>query len=301
MIGPNSVTFHSKHPQDFAFLSLAECKREKFSLIKKVVNDVLAPIYGDLQTLLSDIEDRKERKTEILTHCGRDVGCIVYKRDLIKNSASEDSLNCLEISLVALFDPVGDDSKGYRTKLVERIEEVAKEFRASGISYTLPTNLYDHIKYFEHKRFQKIPLLQSGNIQECLLVKKIEQKRRKIEEPQPAPAKQKHELSLKDQYIVPIHTGRKTVEGRINSGAPSKYKAGDLLHLFNNRSSVTVTIAKIEQFASFREMLEATGFEKCIPEARNLEAAVKVYSDIPNYDLRAKQNGVLAIHLADPK
>lgn len=48
-------------------------------------------------------------------------------------------------------------------------------------------------------------------------------------------------------------------------------------------------------------MLEATGFQNCIPEARDLEAAVKVYDSIPGYNERAKQHGVLAIHLVNPK
>lgn len=159
MIQSSSSAFKPANETDFAFTSLVDAK-EKFPLVKKVFNDVMSPIYGDQQEILSDIEKRKSRKTEILTHRGKEVGCIVYKRDLSKNSQSRE---CLEVSLMALFDPA-DNNKGYRSKLVERIEEVAKEMRAEAICYTLPVQLRDHVDYFTHKNFEKTDLPQTGKV-----------------------------------------------------------------------------------------------------------------------------------------
>lgn len=302
MIQSSSSAFKPANEVDFAFTSLVDAK-DKFPLVKKVFNEVMSPFYGEQQNILSDIEKRQSRKTEILTHRGKDVGCIVYKRDLCKNQ--------LEVTLVALFDPAENNNKGYRTKLVERIEAVAAESRAEAICYTLPSSLNEHIDYFVHKKFEKSDLPQTGAVSECLLTKQLQQKRRKVEEVAKAPAATytpaapaapcQHELTLKNQYIDPIRRGVKTIEGRINSGAPAKFKAGETLRLFSGNNSVTSTIAKIEKFASFRAMLEATDFKKCIPDARDLEAAVKIYDSIPNYSERAKQNGVLAIHLVNPK
>ncbi len=302
MIESSSSSLKPTNGADFAYISLADCK-EKFPQVKKVFTEVMAPIYGEQQDLLSDVEKRRDRKTEILTYRGKDVGCIVYKRDLTKNRANQDASEYLEVSLVALFDPVRDSSKGYRTKLLKRIEEVAKELRADAICYTLPTKLEDHIQYFVHKNFERKDLAQTGPVTECMLVKTLEQKRRKVAKaaPAPLPAQRINELTLKNQYIDPIRKGVKTIEGRINSGAPKNFKVGELLRLFSGNNSVTSTITNIEEFNSFREMLEATGFKKCIPEARDLEAAVKIYDSIQGYNDRAKKNGVLAIHLADPK
>lgn len=295
MISSSSSAFTPANQVEFAFTSLVDAK-DKFPLVKKVFNEVMAPFYGEQQNILSDIEKRESRKTEILSHRGKDVGCIVYKRDLTKNQ--------LEVTLIALFDPGENNNKGYRTRLVERIEEVAAQSRAEAICYMLPSALDEHIQYFIHKKFEKSDLAQTGKVNECLLTKQLQQKRRKVEEVAKAPvaaAPLQHELTLKNQYIDPIRRGAKTVEGRINSGAPAKFKAGETLRLFSGNNSVTSTIAKIEKFASFRAMLEATGFQNCIPEARDLEAAVKVYDSIPGYNERAKQHGVLAIHLVNPK
>lgn len=300
MIQSSSSAFKPANEVDFAFTSLVDAK-DKFPLVKKIFSEVMSPFYGEQQNILSDIEKRNSRKTEILTHRGKDVGCIVYKRDLCKNQ--------LEVTLVALFDPVESNNKGYRTRLIERIEAVAAESRAEAICYTLPASLTEHIQYFEHKKFEKSDLPLTGRVNECLLTKQLQQKRRKVESKveelakapvAPAPPRH-HELTLKNQYIDPIRRGVKTIEGRINSGAPAKFKAGDTLRLYSGSNSVKSTIAKIEKFDSFRAMLEATGFKKCIPEARDLEAAVKVYDSIQGYNERAKQHGVLAIHLVDPK
>lgn len=306
MISSSSSAFKSIYSPEYAFVSLVDCK-DKFPLVKKVFDNVMAPIYGEQAELLKDIEKRKDRKTEILTHNGKDVGCIVYKRNLIKSDVSD----TFEVSLISLFDAANDTMKGYRTKLVERIEEIAKDLGASSISCTLPEQLAEQVKYLVHKKFEKQDLLQQGNVKECLLTKKIENKRRKVEEPQqlpatprPAPAPvapRQNELTLKNQYIDPIRRGVKTIEGRINSGAPRNFRVGETLRLFSGNNSVTSTIVKIEKFASFKEMLEKTDYKKCIPEARDLAAAIKVYDDIPGYAGRAKQHGVLAIHLANPK
>lgn len=218
MISSSSSAFTPANQVEFAFTSLVDAK-DKFPLVKKVFNEVMAPFYGEQQNILSDIEKRESRKTEILSHRGKDVGCIVYKRDLTKNQ--------LEVTLIALFDPGENNNKGYRTRLVERIEEVAAQSRAEAICYMLPSALDEHIQYFIHKKFEKSDLAQTGKVNECLLTKQLQQKRRKVEEVAKAPvaaAPLQHELTLKNQYIDPIRRGAKTVEGRINSGARQNLK-----------------------------------------------------------------------------
>jgi ASC-1-like (ASCH) protein len=49
------------------------------------------------------------------------------------------------------------------------------------------------------------------------------------------------------------------------------------------------------------EMLQATGYKKCIPHATSIDAAFRVYQDIPGFIDRARQSGVVAIYLKNPK
>lgn len=102
------------------------------------------------------------------------------------------------------------------------------------------------------------------------------------------------------QFIHPIRAGLKAIEGRIHSGNPATFKVGDKIRFLcppNETDDVVCTITKIEPFLNFKEMLEKSDFKKCIPSANTLEEALAVYDSIPGYKERAKEHGVLAIHL----
>lgn len=291
MIG--SATFPTQ--DKFEFVSLAECKKEKFPEIKKIFEHVLTPFYGEkVQTLLDDIKERKERKTEILRHNGRDVGCIIYKRNLLRKHPSEELSDCLEVSFMSLFHPKSDKERGYQKRLIERIEEVAKELRAKSVIYVLPQEMEAEFVPFEVLGFEKKYLEQKDSIPECIFFKTL-QKKRKTEEESSKP--KQHELTLKQPYLGQIQSGLKTVEGRINNGLPKRCKVGDTMRFFNHQTEVLCTITKIETFTGFREMLDATGFKKCIPSASTLDAAFGEYQKISGYIERAKNSGVLALHI----
>lgn len=109
-----------------------------------------------------------------------------------------------------------------------------------------------------------------------------------------------HEITLREPYISQIRQGRKTIEGRINGGIVLQYKEGDTIRFFegrNPRNDVTCRITRITTFRSFREMLQASGFQKCLPEVRSLEEAVEIYDRIPGYAERASRSGVRALHV----
>ena len=316
----SAVARATNHLSSAVFVSLVD-GREKFALVSKIFTELFDPFYGSQPAVLKDIEERRERKTEILTHEGRDVGCISYRRDLTNALADEGITECLEVTLISLFDPERDMGSGYRSLLLERIDAAAKIAQAHGICYRVPKKLSECIQYFEHRNYKSKELRSMGEPQECILYKTL-QKRRRIEEDEekvtrPPPSVQSskasqsnkaaihlapgsHQLTLKKPYINPIRSGAKSIEGRINSGAPSKFKVGDKLRFFypqNESDDVTCTISKIERYDGFREMLEATDYKKCIPEARSLDEAFNVYQRIPGYMDRARQNGVLALYL----
>eukprot|EP01059_Diplonema_ambulator_P018259 TRINITY_DN304_c4_g1_i1.p2 TRINITY_DN304_c4_g1~~TRINITY_DN304_c4_g1_i1.p2 ORF type:complete len:195 (+),score=69.66 TRINITY_DN304_c4_g1_i1:50-634(+) len=115
-----------------------------------------------------------------------------------------------------------------------------------------------------------------------------------------------HQLTLKKKYIHQIkHKTRdglqKTVEGRINSGIVLRYRKGDRIRFFyqaNQSDDVTCLITDIKKYASFKEMLEAEGVQKCLTDVRSLAEGVRIYDSIPSYPQRAAQHGVVAIHLS---
>ena len=317
-----SVSKASGNPSA-VFESLTKHK-QKFGLVEQIFNQVMTPSYGPQPAVLKDIKERVDRKTEILTDQGRDVGCIVYKRELVNDYASMGIRDCFEVTLLALFDHQNDASKGYRTLLLNRIEEAARRAKAENIVFRVSEKMGNYVRFLERKDCQKNQLSLINGIKEFLFYKGL-QKRRKVDTEDeekivatpPAPsasnagyktpihlADGSHQLTLKKPYIQPIRSGAKSIEGRINSGAPSKFKVGDKLRFFypqNESDDVTCIITKIDKFSGFREMLETTGFQKCIPAARTLDEAFKVYENIPGFLDRARHSGVLAIYLAVEK
>lgn len=105
-------------------------------------------------------------------------------------------------------------------------------------------------------------------------------------------------VTLKQPYVTQIKTGHKTVEGRINSGMFRNVRAGANIRFFNHQAAVDCTVQSVMRYNSFRQMLEAVGFQACIPSARTLEEAVRIYDNIPGYAEKAAQHGVLAIRVA---
>ncbi|GAB6020830.1 hypothetical protein CHUAL_003484 [Chamberlinius hualienensis] len=104
--------------------------------------------------------------------------------------------------------------------------------------------------------------------------------------------------TLKRIYIKQIIDKKKTVEGRLAGGMFDKWKDGDEVkfHCFG-QDEVLCKITKKILYKSFREMLEAEGVSKCIPEcSNNLERAVGMYLQIPRYREKEK-NGVYAFRL----
>ncbi len=108
------------------------------------------------------------------------------------------------------------------------------------------------------------------------------------------------EITLKKLYVHQIQAGRKTVEGRINSGMVKAFRVGDTIRFFYKQDpndDVECKITDIRAFRTFREMLIDSGFKKCVSETYSLEHAENIYLNIPGYPARAGQHGVVALHL----
>jgi ASC-1-like (ASCH) protein len=108
------------------------------------------------------------------------------------------------------------------------------------------------------------------------------------------------EATLKKIYVNMIKEGRKTIEGRINSGMFSNLREGQLVRFFYmgyDSGEVVCKITKLKIYNSFEEMLTEEGHEPCLPDAPSLDAAISTYHKIPGYTERARNSGVVAIHL----
>jgi len=110
------------------------------------------------------------------------------------------------------------------------------------------------------------------------------------------------EFTLQRKYIELIQSGRKTVEGRINSGGFRNFKVGDKLRFFDGKNpdfDVKCEIVGVERYTGFREMLETECVTRMIPYAESLNEAVAIYNRIPSYPERAKRNGVIALRITE--
>lgn len=106
-----------------------------------------------------------------------------------------------------------------------------------------------------------------------------------------------HDITLRNEYINLIKSGAKTVEGRISSGMMLKFKQGERLKFYAGANQVVCEIVGIKRYQGFKEMLQGEGYKKCLPNVTSLDAAVAVYHNIPSYQQRASQSGVLAIEI----
>lgn len=102
-----------------------------------------------------------------------------------------------------------------------------------------------------------------------------------------------HSLRIQEQYARAIAAGTKTVEARVFAGTAAKVEANDLLHLGRNR----MTVAAVEWYSSFQELLEDVGYENAVPWANCLAEAVQVYHGFHGYELGAARNGAVAFWL----
>lgn len=113
------------------------------------------------------------------------------------------------------------------------------------------------------------------------------------------------DMTLRKVYVNMIQRGTKTIEGRINIGAFARMSAGQTIRFFyqqNVNDDVRCEITRINRYSSFAEMLQKEGVAPCLPDIAErggdiLARGIALYSSIPGYEERAKQFGVVALHL----
>lgn len=125
-------------------------------------------------------------------------------------------------------------------------------------------------RHRDHNRYSSFPNNASGRIQE---------------------------LTLRKEYFSMIKNGLKTIEGRVNTRMFSGMAQGDRITFICGPSRLPCLVKGNRTYASFREMLEQEGVQKCLPNAASLDEAVAVYHRIPGYQDKAHRFGVAAIEI----
>lgn len=110
-------------------------------------------------------------------------------------------------------------------------------------------------------------------------------------------------MKLRLPYYEAVRDGLKTVEGRPGDGSFATLSIGNIIEFSldgePDAPKIYKKISLIERFCSFSEMIKAVGRDNCLPGMfDNDESAVALYHSFPNYEQRAEQFGVLAIHLS---
>lgn len=113
------------------------------------------------------------------------------------------------------------------------------------------------------------------------------------------------EIGINSKILTQILDGKKTIEGRLAKDKFLIIQPGDIISLrediYENNSIVEshndigrVKVIKVKRFDNFRAMLLDAGFNKVIPNAKNLDEACdeykRYYSSEDEYN-----HGVLAI------
>jgi len=102
-------------------------------------------------------------------------------------------------------------------------------------------------------------------------------------------------ITIKQPWFNLIKSGKKTVEGRLNSGLFAKLQIGNIITWLHHDMKCKVKIISIKKYDSFRTMLEKEGLDKVLPTIDNIDEGVKLYRQY--YSEEREKVGVLAIEM----
>jgi ribosomal protein S18 acetylase RimI-like enzyme len=116
---------------------------------------VIEPLYGDQSSALLKIAKAEDRTCEVLLADDTILGIVVYKNFPISEFAD----NSLEIKTLFVVDAENNSHKGIGSKLVQRVEEVAKMRGIfENIVVTVSEEKPQSIEFFKRKGFEVIKI-----------------------------------------------------------------------------------------------------------------------------------------------
>lgn len=105
------------------------------------------------------------------------------------------------------------------------------------------------------------------------------------------------ELSLMPCYFELVKSGKKTVEGRVDTHKFKTLVPGEtVIFIKNGAEERLVCIVKaINRYKDFRSMLLAEGLEKMLPGNATLNQGIHIYENLPHYKDKVRLYGAIAI------
>jgi len=109
------------------------------------------------------------------------------------------------------------------------------------------------------------------------------------------------EMNLDTIYFDYILEGKKIYETRVYDEKRQKIKLKDVVLFKDGGSKRTfkALITELSYFTTFKEAIEASGIKKVLPNAKSIDAGIKLYEAFPhssgNYKKGAQKYGVLRL------
>lgn len=312
-------------PREYLFSIYRETSAYKKE-VEELFNGQIATHYGSQDVALKRIYDATDRKCELLFRHNVFQGVIAYKTGLQNRDVSRGVTRSIEIKNIALLNPNSTDRLLFYRMMLRRIEQQTASLKPEGMFMIVSNQDTQTRDFLTSCGFVSKVSWENGfavGVRAELLYKPCEQEQevatlgKRGVESQPAPVEEKrgrmnqvpatqntsirpsknHTIPLKIQYLNQIISGRKTVEGRIDTGMMKGVKEGDTVSFFSGNTRVSCRVTKVNKYRSFSEMLQSEGVSKCLADVTDLNAGIRVYHSIPKYQERAAQFGVLAWQL----
>lgn len=107
-------------------------------------------------------------------------------------------------------------------------------------------------------------------------------------------------LSLLPQYFDLIASGKKTVEGRINTEKFAALKIGDGIAFTRGHTEkrLVCAVKSIHRYKDFRSMLIGENIEHMLPGIVDLDQAVALYESLPGYKEKVQMYGAIAMGIS---
>ena len=109
-----------------------------------------------------------------------------------------------------------------------------------------------------------------------------------------------HLIGIQKEYLQWIKVGKKTVEGRINSGKYTEITVGSELGFHEDSCPDDIficSVTAINHYDSFEQMLTQEGLQKCLPGIQTMQEGIAIYRQFPGYKENESICGVLAIQI----
>jgi hypothetical protein len=152
----NLVTTNPTCPLSYQFASLKDFPRYG-PLVKRILNQPLYQLYGLHKLFPNKITGSAEgRVCELLLIGNQPQGIIIYKTILQNLSIEKAVKKSLIIEMLYAVHVGKEVKKGYRTLLINRIFEVARQHDAQGVHTIILDDAQDDLNFFSKKNFNTI-------------------------------------------------------------------------------------------------------------------------------------------------